>query len=289
MATTNASKKLNVPGFAVVKFLGNGARSTIWQLRQHQTGVMFALKRIVKTEANDERFFRQAVNEHDVAQNFDHPVIRKIHRLQRVRRLFRLKEIRMLMELCEGVTLQDNRPESVAEIIGIFLKVADGITHVHSRGFIHADLKPNNILVGTNGVVKIIDLGQSCPIGKIKDRVQGTPDYIAPEQVERRPLDVRTDVFNFGATMYWVLTGQAIPTVLPKRNGVMLKAAMVPTPAEQINPAVPMPLSKLVIECVELLPERRPQTIKAVASRLELCGHAMSRRSAGPSIELPPE
>ena len=289
MNKRNVHRTVEVPGFVVVKHLGSGARSTIWQVRQHRTGKSFALKRIIKNEASDDRFFQQAANEHAVAQHFDHPVVRKIYRLKRIRRFIRVREIHMLMELCEGATLQDKRPQEIDEIIGIFLKVADGISHINSRGFIHADIKPNNIVVGPDGEVKIIDLGHSCSIGKIKTRVQGTPDYIAPEQAERRPLDVRTDVFNLGATMYWVLTGQAIPTVLPKGDGVMLKQDMSITPPEILNPAVPLPLSKLVIECVELLPRRRPQAIKAVTARLELCRHALSRRSSWPIIELPPE
>ena len=64
---------------------------------------------------------------------------------------------------------------------------------------------------------KIIDLGQSCPIGTTKSRIQGTPDYIAPEQVKRRTLGPRTDVFNLGATMYWALTGKNVPTLIPKK------------------------------------------------------------------------
>lgn len=248
---------------------------------------MFALKRIVKTQPDDDRFFRQAINEFEVARNFDHPVVRKIHRLKKLRKPFRLKEIHLLMELCEGKTLQDNRPRSIAEIIATFLKVAEGVCHINDCGFVHADLKPNNIVVSRDGVVKLIDLGQSCHVGKIKDRVQGTPDYIAPEQVECRPLDVRTDVFNFGASLYWVLTGQAIKTVLPKKNGVTLKVDMNTAPPEQINPDVPVSLSTLVAECTELLPRRRPQTMKAVAARLELCRRAISRTPPGPIIELP--
>ena len=63
------------------------------------------------------------------------------------------------------------------------------------------------------GEVKVIDFGQSCRIGTVKERIQGTPDYIAPEQVARRPITSQTDVFNLGATLYWALTGQDIPTL----------------------------------------------------------------------------
>src|SRR5438309_1276541 len=79
--------------------------------------------------------------------------------------------------------------------------------------YVVSDLKTNNILVGPDGKVKVIDFGQACKTGTCKERIQGTPDYIAPEQVKREAVTFRTDVFNFGATMYWTVTGQKIPTL----------------------------------------------------------------------------
>ena len=70
---------------------------------------------------------------------------------------------------------------------------------MNSRGYVHADTKPNNIIVSAKGTVKIIDLGQSCPLGTIKERIQGTPDFIAPEQVNRRPLARRVRPYVIGA------------------------------------------------------------------------------------------
>ena len=67
-------------------------------------------------------------------------------------------------------------------------------------------------------MLKIIDLGQSCKLGAIKSRIQGTPDYIAPEQVLRKHISHRTDIFNLGATMYWALTGKNVPTLIPKNE-----------------------------------------------------------------------
>jgi serine/threonine-protein kinase len=148
---------------------------------------------------------------------------------------------------------------------------------MNAAGWVHADLKPNNIVVDDGGTVKIIDLGQSCPIGKIKQRIQGTPDYIAPEQVQRQPLDARTDVYNLGATIYWVLTGKAIPTAMPKKGVATLKDDMSVVPPEKHNPLVPPALSKLVVDCIEVLPSRRPQNMNVVASRLDMVRRALSR------------
>jgi len=266
----SSAQSLEIPGFQVVQFLGSGARSTIWQIRDRQTNQLLALKRVVKRHISDMRFLEQAVNEYKVATQLDHPVIRKIHRIHKIKRWLSLREVHLVMELCEGATVQGNRPRSVLEVMRIFTDVAGALAYMNARGFVHADMKPNNILVAPDGSVKIIDLGQSCPVGTVKTRIQGTPDYIAPEQVHRRPLDARTDVFNFGASLYWTLTGQAIPTVLPKRGGINIMTDQAIVPPEEVNPLVPSLLSKLVVDCIRTNPLHRPADLDGVVDRLGL-------------------
>jgi serine/threonine-protein kinase len=148
---------------------------------------------------------------------------------------------------------------------------------MNTNGIVHADTKPNNIMVCPEGNVKVIDLGQSCPVGTVKARIQGTPDFIAPEQVHRRPVDGRTDVFNFGATIYWTLTGRPIPTVLPKEGSLTLNNGQRITPPEQLNPQIPKPLGKLVTDCIEITPAQRPASMNEVLSRLSLISKQLAR------------
>ena len=126
--------------------------------------------------------------------------------------------------------------------------------------------------------MKIIDMGQSCPVGTIKERIQGTPDFIAPEQVHRRPLDGRTDAFNLGAALYWTLTGRAIPTALPRRGAVTLVSEMAVMRPEELNDEVTQPLSKLVMDCIEPMPDKRPASMNEVVSRLGLIAHTLRKR-----------
>jgi serine/threonine-protein kinase len=179
------------------------------------------------------------------------------------------------MEYCDGQTLQDVRPQSIMEVTRLFSTVAEGLAHMNARGFVHADTKPNNIIIAPNGTVKVIDLGGSCRLGTIKPRIQGTPDFIAPEQVHRRPLDARTDVFNLGATLYWTLTGRAIPTVLPKKGEVAFKTEAALVPAENLRPDIPPSLNKLIADCIEISPSRRPASVAEVGSRLGLITHTL--------------
>ena len=269
---------LEVPGYQVIQFLGNGAKSSIWQIRERETGRMLALKRVVRHSSADNRFIDQVVNEYEVGHTLDHPTIRKIHRLHRIKRWLALREVHLFMEWCPGQTLKDTPPQDIREALKIFHHVGEALIYMNSRGFVHADMKPNNIIVASDGAVKIIDLGQSCPIGTIKERIQGTPDFIAPEQVQRHPLDARTDAFNFGAALYRTLTGKAVPTILPD-NPSNLKSDYVVLPPEKLNDQVPSSLSKLVLECVEMNPAHRPASMSEVTARLGMILLTLDRHS----------
>ena len=147
------AQTLEVPGYEVVEFLGSGARSTIWRIRDCRTDESFALKRTVKHQSSDEKFLQQADNEYQVGTQLDHPAIRHIYRIYRIKRWLSLREIHLVMELCEGQTVQENRPGDVREVLRIFIDVAEALAYMNSKGFVHADMKPNNILVAPTGKV----------------------------------------------------------------------------------------------------------------------------------------
>ena len=246
--------------FEIISCLGYGARSTIYAVSDKKSGQVYALKRVIRKSPEDDRFLEQAEQEYAIASQFDHPSLRKCIRMIRKRKLLKTMELLLLMELFDGTSLDIHRPNSLVTLIQIFIQVAQGLSQVHRLGYVHADIKPNNILVSEKLATKIIDFGQSCSIGTVKSRIQGTPDYIAPEQVGRGPLTPATDVFNFGATMYWCVTDHHIPTLIPKKNK---DGSAQPQPRElraphEINPRIPMPLSRVIVDCVQNRPSHRP-------------------------------
>lgn len=262
---------VELDGYEVISRLGWGARSTIFAVSDKKTGQVYALKRVVRKSPDDDRFLEQAEQEYSIASQFDHPALRRCIRLIRKRKLLKTIELLMLMELVDGTSLDVHRPNSLAKQIRIFLQVASGLSAMHRLGFVHADIKPNNILVNEHMLVKIIDFGQSCTIGTVKQRIQGTPDYIAPEQVGRGPLTAATDVFNFGATMYWCVTDHHIPTLIPKKkaDGEKERPREFKKPHE-LNPKIPTVLSRLIEDCVQNRPSHRPPDFTSVITRLEL-------------------
>jgi eukaryotic-like serine/threonine-protein kinase len=273
-----------VPGYIVHERLGTGARATIWLVAHQQTNELFALKRVVRKAADDNRYLNQARNDFRISSQLNHPVLRRSIEMRRIRRLFQLKELHIVMEYVDGRTLEEIGPLGTHGLVGVFVRVAQGLQALHQSGYIHADIKPNNIILGPANQPKIIDFGQSCPIGHIKGRIQGTPDYIAPEQVERGiPLDQRTDVYNFGATLYWAITGQAFPTVMPskkRRMGIDLVGPRDVVLPHEINPNIPAALSRLVMDCCRPNPKDRPTDMREIIHRLELTQQIMDKNEA---------
>jgi serine/threonine protein kinase len=280
-----------VEGHKVLALLGQGAASTVYLVQDPRSKQIWALKHVERGDAKDNRFLDQAVFEYEVASKFDHPNIRRIPRLiKRKEHFIKLVEVVLVMEMLDGRSMDLKAPRTFDDAFTIFIQVASAMAHMHGRGYVHADMKPNNILVTPGPVAKIIDLGQACAIGTTKPRIQGTPDYIAPEQVHRRPLTAKTDIYNLGATMYQTLTRRNIPTAMPKESNSLVSRiddALIerPVPPIELNPRIPAKLSDLIMQCVEIDPSRRPASMQQVVERLQLILGQLRARSAPPPVD----
>ena len=271
--------KHEILGYEVLATLGHGASSTIYAVRDCN-GHLYALKKVVKESPKDQRFLDQAVIEHQVCRRLDHSALRKSYRLIRQRKMLRTVELYVLMEMVEGLTLEHFNNSDLIAVCRICQLAATGLEAMHEAEYVHADIKPNNILVTDPQEVKIIDFGQSCPVGTIKERIQGTPDYIAPEQVLRRRITPQTDVFNMGATMYWLVTHKHIPTLIPKNKTALgIKPPDPTNPPQKINKSVPPALAGLIMDCIEIEPKHRPASMAKVCERLDLAIAQLTRQN----------
>lgn len=275
-------------GYDVLERLGEGARSTIYAVSDPATGQVYALKHVLREDTKDLRFVEQMQTEFDISKQFTHPNLRRSYKLEIMRKLIlKVTEAFMLMELVDGKALDVRPPKDLLETVDTFVKVAQGLQAMHTMGFVHCDMKPNNIIRSDDGHVKVIDFGQSCKIGTIKERIQGTPDYIAPEQVKRRPVSHKTDIFNLGATLYWITTGKNIPTLYTVERGdnSFLLDTRIETPQEH-NPGVPPAMSNLIMECIASRPEKRPASMDDVIRRLEIARLILTKQTG--ATRLPP-
>jgi len=275
--------------YDVLERLGEGARSIIYAVSDPDTKQIYALKHVVRADQKDLRFIEQVECEYEISRLFTHPVLRRSFDLRIIKSLLLKKnEVYLLMELFDGKPLDERPPTDMMDILDTFIQAAHGLKAMHQMGYVHCDIKPNNILRNEKGQVKIIDFGQSCKIGTVKERIQGTPDFIAPEQVARRPVTIQTDVFNLGATLYWTLTGRHIPTLYTtskKGENSFLVDTFMDAPMD-LNPKVPLALSNLVLECVATRPTKRPADMDEVITRLELGKHILQKQQAeNPTVE----
>ncbi len=260
--------KLSAMEYRIVGPLGTGAGSTILQIADRKRGgERFALKVVKRQDADDDIYIAQAQVEYEAAQKLNHPSIAKIFdcRLKRTL-LFKVTGVELLIEYVDGKTLDEIEAPTVPQLVLIFNQVADALVHMHRRGVYHGDLKPSNIMVTKDGRVKLIDFGTAWLKGQEKQRIQGTPQYMAPEQMTMKVVDARTDVYNFGATMYRLFTGNYANPGGNVRSGVNSKIKLQPPSAA--NPNIPNKLNDVILACLIVNPDRRPSEMFAVQRKL---------------------
>jgi serine/threonine protein kinase len=152
--------------YDVLERLGEGARSTIYSVRDPETRQLYAMKHVVRVQPKDLRFIEQMETEFEVSRQFTHINLRRSYDLKISKTLLlKVSEAFLLMELVDGKPLDVQLPDDLLAITDTFIQAAHGLKAMHSMGIAHCDIKPNNILRNERGQVKIIDFGQSCRIG----------------------------------------------------------------------------------------------------------------------------
>ncbi|HTK76043.1 MAG TPA: serine/threonine-protein kinase [Gemmataceae bacterium] len=271
--------------FQVLAPLGQGAHSSILHVRRQADSKQYALKVVPLDGPEDQKFLEQARHEFKVSQKLDHPNLVKLYALEEVKDwLFRVKKAHLLIEYINGKTLDEVPPLSMPKLISVFTQIAAGLEHMHRRNVLHADMKPGNVMLSRAGEVKVIDYGLAWIKGDDKSRVQGTPEYMAPETAKRKLVNERTDIFNFGATMYRLATFRKLPSTVPEADMDIdpeLWARQV-KPVCEINAGAPKELGDLIHRCLTFDAHKRPESMRAVKSALEKLGEEQSVESSGP-------
>ena len=258
---------------AVLATLGAGANSSIVRVRREADGREYALKLVPVEGDDDKKYLEQARHEFRVGRMLDHPGIMKVYCLETESDwLFRVKKAKLLTEYVPGQTLDTVKLHRPAKMLRVFEKVASAVAHMHKKGVVHADLKPNNIILGRGTNVKIIDFGLAWVKGEPKGRVQGTPGYIAPETATKKMVNERTDIYNFGATMYRLVTFQLPPDTIPAAEGLELEAgtfAELLKPVAEIMPGANAELAALIHQCLSFKALERPARMSEVQGTLD--------------------
>jgi eukaryotic-like serine/threonine-protein kinase len=261
--------------FSVLGTLGSGAHSTILHIRRHADSKQYALKVVPIDGPEDEKFLEQAEHEFHIAQQLDHPNLIKIYQLEMARSWLRkARKVQLLIEYVNGRTLDTFPMIPIPKLVQVFEKVARGLVHMHRRSICHADLKPSNIMLTRSAEVKIIDYGLAWIRGENKGRIQGTPEYIAPETVSHQMISERTDIYNLGATMYRLVTFRLPPTLVPQAGIKVDRKAFehLLKPVPECNAAAPPELCDLIHRCLRFDAMQRPERMSEIQGKLDhLC------------------
>lgn len=183
-----------------------------------------------------------------------------------------------ILELVDGANLKECILRSDSQLRAnqktILIALADGLAHVHDRGYLHLDFKPENVLITRAYEPKIIDFDLAIPrpaVPKKISKLSGTPTYLAPERLTRQPVDERADIFAYGVTAYELLTGKK-PITGDTFDEVMQKYAHFDhhlKPLRAHIPDIPPQLERVVLKCLETDLSRRYPSMSLVVRDLQ--------------------
>ncbi len=264
----------SILGYTIEARIGCSASADLYRGR-NAAGRQVAIKHISCLDARSMRTLALFQNELEFTRLVHHPEIRRVYGLDLAHNIYGdPTEAALIMEYVDGSPIRRRPGLSVGQSLAWFAQVAYALAAMHRSQVIHCDVKPGNILVTEGNRIKLIDLGQCCTVGTRKTHASGTPDFMAPEQCRHMPLCPKTDVYGFGAALYWLLTGELVPSIAP--NGELPHSSPA-TPPARINPRVPRSVSDLVMACIQPDPRLRPEGLAQIAPRLELIGMATHR------------
>jgi serine/threonine protein kinase len=275
-------------GYDVVGPLGEGNAHPLYVVCHPETGQLHALKHTVRKTDKDAELIEQLQSEFEASKHFRSPFLRKCVDLKINKKLLGAPtEAALIMELVDGEALENVTLKPV-DLINVFMQVARALAALHHLRFVHCQVKPHHILVSSDGSAKLIDFSHVCKIGGLQANSAGMSEFIAPEQARCKAVSELTDIYNFGATLYWALTRHRVPSLLTVKEAdwESLKEQPYPSPRE-LNPEIPEPLSKLAMWCCRFSVGSRPPDMNMVIGGLETVSKAVEAAAPPAPVLLP--
>lgn len=266
---------LLVGQYVVLDELGHGSMGMVYQVRHRIMGRMAALK-VFTPESDESENYVRFMREIQATAQLDHPHLIKAYEAGTHHGAYFLA-----MELVEGQNLQEkverDGPQPLETTLQCFSDAATGLGYAHGLGMVHRDVKPGNIMLGSDGRVRVLDLGLvkftrgvSSMATSLDGTVRGTAAYMSPEQaISIRHADHRSDIYSLGSSLYFVLTGQAM---FPEKTVMQQLIAHQKKTAPSlltIRSDLPPYLDQLYLKMVAKDPNQRIQSMAEVVSGLQ--------------------
>ncbi|RGI13932.1 Stk1 family PASTA domain-containing Ser/Thr kinase [Roseburia sp. TF10-5] len=248
--------------YEIVSKIGAGGMSDVYKAKDHVLGRFVAIK-VLKPEFSEDRgFVAKFRTEAQSAAGLEHPNIVNIYDVGSEEGLHYI-----VMEYVEGITLKTYIEKkgqlSFKEAVSIAIQVARGIEAAHNKQIIHRDIKPQNIMISTEGKVKVMDFGiaRAASSNTVSSDVMGSVHYSSPEQARNGFVDGRSDIYSLGIVMYEMVTGR-----VPFDGDTTVAVAIQHLQEEMTPPSVyaknlPISMEKIILKCTQKNADRRYQTI----------------------------
>ena len=231
-----------------------------------------ALKSLPPGVSDDREAIARLIQEARTASSLDHPNICTIHEISQTPD----GQVFIAMAYYEGETLSQKLrrgPLPLPEAVGIAMDMAAGLAKAHRHGVIHRDIKPGNIIVTTDGVVKILDFGVAklASMASTRAGMVGTVLYMSPEQLQGKSVDQRTDIWAWGIVLFEMLTGRA--SFRAGKRRALMRAVLSDQPelSAFLESAMPSGLAQVLSKALQKEPARRYSRIEKALSELQRC------------------
>ena len=257
--------------YEILERIGTGGMAVVYKAKCHRLNRLVAIKILKSNLAQNEEFRRRFNAESQAVAQLSHPNIVSVYDVSRGG-----DTEYIVMELIDGITLKQYMEKrgqlNWRESLHFITQIMRGLSHAHSRGIIHRDIKPQNIMVLRDGSVKVADFGIACLADSAQTMTQealGSVHYISPEQARGDRPDARSDIYSSGVVLYEMLTGR-----LPFEGESAVSVAIqhlssIPLAPREINPDIPEQLELICMKAMAPDLEHRYQSADAMIADLE--------------------
>jgi len=239
--------------YEIMELIGVGGMAYVYKALCHRLNRLVAIKILKEELASDEEFQRRFYSESQAVAMLSHPNIVAVYDVSRSGNTEYI-----VMELIEGITLKQyiNRKGLLSwkEALHFTTQIVKALSHAHSRGIIHRDIKPHNIMILKDGSVKVADFGIARMLSvqnTLTQEALGSVHYISPEQAKGGQIDARSDIYSVGVVMYEMLTSR-LPFVGESAVSVAIQhISAIPLLPRDINPDIPIGLEEITMHAME--------------------------------------
>ena len=255
--------------YEIVNKIGTGGMSDVYKAKDHTLGRFVAIKVLKPEFSEDVNFVTKFRTEAQSAAGLEHPNIVNIYDVGSENGMHYI-----VMEYVEGITLKTYIEKkgqlTFKEAVSIAIQVGRGIEAAHNKGIIHRDIKPQNIIISTEGKVKVTDFGiaRAATSNTISSDVMGSVHYASPEQARNGFVDGKSDIYSLGIVMYEMVTGR-----VPFDGDTTVAVAIQHLQEEIVPPSayapnLPISMEKIILKCTQKNPDRRYESMTALLADL---------------------